>query len=94
MTTILRLALYYSAAINILAFLAYGFDKLKAKRHQRRIPENTLLLLALVGGSVGAWWGMKVWHHKTRHKKFTLGIPILFLLQTALVAYLWRKYPL
>ncbi|MDE7378918.1 MAG: DUF1294 domain-containing protein [Paraprevotella sp.] len=92
MTTIPRLVLYCPVVVNILAFLAYGLDKLKAKRHQRRIPERTLLLLALIGGSAGAWWGMKVWHHKTRHKKFTLSIPVLFLLQTALAAYLWKKY--
>ncbi len=94
MTAIPRLVLYYPVAVNILTFLIYGLDKLKAKRHQRRIPEHTLLLLAFVGGSIGAWWGMKVWHHKTLHKKFTISIPILFLLQTALVAYLWKKYPL
>lgn len=48
----------------------------------------TLLLLAVIGGSVGAWMGMKVWHHKTMHKKFKYGIPAILLIQIALMAYL------
>lgn len=61
---------YYLTAINITAFIVYGIDKLKAKKGKWRIPESTLLLLAVVGGSIGAWCGVKVWHHKTMHKKF------------------------
>ena len=52
------------------------------------IPEATLLLLAVLGGSIGAWMGMKVWHHKTMHKKFKYGIPAILLIQIALMAYL------
>lgn len=56
--------------INVITFVVYGIDKLKAKKHWWRISEATLLLLAAAGGSIGAWLGMKVWHHKTMHKKF------------------------
>ena len=78
----------YILGINVIAFLVYGIDKLKAKRGKWRIPESTLLLLAAIGGSVGAWLGMKVWHHKTMHKKFQYGVPLLLILQLALGAYL------
>jgi uncharacterized membrane protein YsdA (DUF1294 family) len=78
---------WYLLVINILAFVCYGLDKLKAKSNARRISERALLLLALVGGSVGAWLGMLVWRHKTKHAKFRFGVPILLLLQVAL--YWW-----
>ena len=79
---------YYLHAINADAYIVYGIDKYKAKAAKWRIPEATLLLLAVVGGSVGAWMGMKVWHHKTMHKKFKYGIPAILLIQIALMAYL------
>ena len=70
--------------INVLTFFVYGIDKWKAKRSQWRIPEATLLLLAVLGGSVGAILGMKVWHHKTLHKKFKYGLPLILVAQTEL----------
>ena len=79
---------YYLLAINAVAFIMYGIDKYKAKKAKWRIPEATLLLLAVLGGSIGAWMGMKVWHHKTMHKKFKYGIPAILLMQIALMAYL------
>ena len=79
---------YYLLAINAVAFIMYGIDKYKAKKAKWRIPEATLLLLAMFGGSIGAWMGMKVWHHKTMHKKFKYGIPAILLIQIALMAYL------
>ena len=79
---------YYFLAINAIAFIMYGIDKYKAKKAKWRISEATLLLLAVVGGSIGAWMGMKVWHHKTMHKKFKYGIPAILLIQIALMAYL------
>ena len=68
---------YYLLAINAVTFIVYGIDKYKAKKAKWRISEATLLLLAVLGGSVGAWMGMKVWHHKTMHKKFKYGIPAI-----------------
>lgn len=78
---------WYLLIINVLAFVCYGLDKLKAKRNAPRVSELALLLLALAGGSVGAWLGMLVWRHKTKHAKFRFGVPILLLLQAAL--YWW-----
>ena len=79
---------YYLLAINVVTFIVYGIDKYKAKKAKWRIPEATLLLLAVLGGSIGAWMGMKVWRHKTMHKKFKYGIPAILLIQIALMAYL------
>ena len=79
----------YLLAINVATLITFGIDKLKAKRAKWRIPEATLLMMAAVGGSVGAWAGIKLWHHKTRHKKFRYGIPVIFALQIALAGYLW-----
>ena len=86
---------YYLLAINVVTFIVYGIDKYKAKKAKWRISEATLLLLAVLGGSIGAWMGMKVWHHKTMHKKFKYGIPAILLIQIALMAYLhmnlWKQ---
>ena len=86
---------YYLLAINVVTFIVYGIDKYKAKKAKWRIPEATLLLLAVLGGSIGAWMGMKVWHHKTMHKKFKYGIPAILLIQIALITYLhvnlWKQ---
>ena len=60
--------LYYLIVINIVTFLVYGIDKWKAKQGSWRISEATLLILAVIGGSIGALLGMRVWHHKTMHK--------------------------
>lgn len=80
--------LYYLALINVITFLMYGIDKLKAKKGRWRIPEATLLLFAIMGGSIGTWLGIKVWHHKTMHKKFKYGIPIILALQVGIFLYL------
>ena len=77
--------LYYLIGVNVLTFLVYGIDKVMAKQGKWRISEATLLLLAIIGGSIGAWLGMKVWHHKTKHKKFKYGIPLIIFAQIALL---------
>ena len=84
----MNLILYYLLAINIASFFLYGIDKYKAKKGRWRISEATLLLMAVVGGSIGAWTGMRLWHHKTMHKKFKYGIPVIIILQVALAVYL------
>ena len=86
-----HIVIYHLLTINAVAFIVYGIDKLKARKDRWRIPEATLLLLALVGGSVGAWLGMKVWHHKTMHLKFKYGLPAILLLQLALAVYLCTR---
>ena len=79
--------LYYIVGVNILAFLVYGIDKWRAKKGKWRISEATLLLLAIIGGSIGAWLGMKVWHHKTMHKKFKYEVPAILIIQIILITY-------
>ena len=81
-------SLYYLLAVNSLTFLLYGIDKYKAKKGRWRISEATLLTMAAIGGSIGAWAGMRTWHHKTMHKTFKYGIPVIIIMQIALVVYL------
>ena len=87
----IKYCLYYLLFINIITFMMYGIDKLKAKRGKWRISEATLLMMAIVGGSIGAWAGMRIWHHKTMHKKFQYGIPAIIIMQIALVVYLYTN---
>lgn len=87
-----KIIIGYLLLINLVAFVMYGIDKYKAKKSKWRIPEATLLMLAAIGGAVGAWIGMQVWHHKTLHKKFRFGVPAILLLQLALVVYLYRGH--
>ena len=84
----MNIILYYLLAVNIATFLLYGIDKYKAKKNKCRISEATLLTMAAIGGSLGAWAGMRLWHHKTMHKKFKYGIPVIIIMQIALVTYL------
>lgn len=84
----MNIILYYLLAVNIATFLLYGIDKYKAKKSKWRISEVTLLTMAALGGSIGAWAAMRLWHHKTMHKKFKYGIPVIIIMQIALVAYL------
>ena len=87
----LQIFLIYLIAINVVTFIMYGIDKWKAKNSKWRIRETALLGLAVLGGSVGAWLGMKVWHHKTMHKKFRYGVPAIMIIQLAIVGYLIIK---
>lgn len=88
MTKILVLAL---AAVNLLAFALYGLDKWKAKRDAWRTRESTLLLVAALGGSVGALLGMELFRHKTKHVKFKVLVPVFLVLHITLAVYiLWR----
>ena len=80
--------------INLVTFFVFGFDKLKAKykeKHEtaRRVPEKTLFLLAVLGGSVGALIGMRVWRHKTLHRSFRIGIPLILAAQIVIPVGLW-----
>lgn len=77
----------YLAIINALSFLLMLIDKQKAKRRRWRIPERTLLGVCAVGGSLGGLLGMKLFHHKTLHKQFSIGIPAMLLVQVALLVY-------
>ena len=81
----IHIALIYLVIINVVTFLMFGIDKWKARNFKWRIRETALLGLAVLGGSVGAWLGMKVWHHKTQHKKFKYGIPAIIMIQLAII---------
>ena len=87
----MQIALIYFAAINVVTFVLYGIDKFKAQHARWRIPESVLIGLAVIGGSIGAWLGMMVWHHKTQHKKFKYGIPLILVAQIALLILLLHK---
>ena len=88
MLVINKIIVVYLVAINVVTFVVYGIDKRKAVHSKWRIPEATLLLLAALGGSIGAWLGMRVWHHKTLHKKFRYGVPLIIVLQLVIVLLL------
>ena len=81
----------YLAAINLATFIVSGADKRRARKGKWRVPEKTLFLLPLLGGSVGALLGMRVFHHKTRHWYFVWGIPAILLAQIALAVWLLTK---
>ena len=83
--------LYYLAAITLLLFVLMGVDKAKAKRGARRVPEATLFFLAVLGGSLGGIFGMAAFHHKTLHRSFRVGFPVILIAQLALAAYLVLK---
>ena len=83
-----QMIIIYLVVINVVTFFMYGIDKWKARKAKWRIREAALLGLAVLGGSIGAWLGMKVWHHKTLHKKFRYGVPAIIVIQLLLVGYL------
>jgi len=89
---LLHIVLIYLVIINVVTFFIYGIDKWKAKKSKWRIRETALLGLAVLGGSIGAWLGMKVWHHKTLHKKFRLGVPAIIIIQLSLIGCLLYKW--
>lgn len=80
----------YLLIINIAGFAAMGVDKQKARKQQWRIPEKRLFLCGLIGGALGVWLGMRIWHHKTKHRSFTVGIPLLFVFNLFLFSAIIR----
>lgn len=82
----------YIIAVNVVTFVVFGIDKLNAMRGKWRIAEAVLLMLAFFGGSVGAWIGIGCWHHKTLHRKFRYGVPMIILFQIIVCCYLLREY--
>ena len=78
----------YLLIINVLGFLMMGFDKWKAKRGRWRIPENTLFMFTILGGGIGTIIGIYVFRHKTKKLKFTVGMPLILILEILLFIYL------
>ncbi len=81
----------YLIFMNLLAFLLMGLDKSKARRNQWRIPEKTLFLSAILGGSIGAILGMQVFRHKTKHASFRIGMPCILIVQLGLAVYILSR---
>ena len=90
--SLVTIIVFYLVIINIITFFLYGIDKWKAQRSRWRIPESVLLGMAAIGGSVGAWLGMQVWHHKTQHVKFRYGVPIILIAQVALLVWIFSNF--
>lgn len=82
---VIKLLLSYFAAINLIGFALMGIDKHKAKKRAFRIPEATLFIVAIIGGSIGSLIGMYTFHHKTRHRSFVYGMPFILIVQIALI---------
>ena len=87
MKVITILSIYF-IIINLIGFLSMYLDKYKARKHLWRIPEATLFIIAIIGGSIGSILGMRVFHHKTRHWYFVYGMPAILIIQIALVLLL------
>ena len=80
--------LYYLIMMNVIAFFAFRHDKRAAEKHQQRIRNRTLILLAVIGGSIGALAGMRIYHHKTKQALFYIGIPIVLVVQIIVVFFI------
>lgn len=87
----MKLILLLLIAVNLVSFALYGLDKLKAKKGLWRIRESTLLLVAALGGSLGALLGMEVFRHKTKHWKFRILVPVFLMLHIALGVYMVKN---
>ncbi|MGG5460649.1 DUF1294 domain-containing protein [Clostridium sp. B9] len=84
------LIIVYLVGINLVALALMYIDKQKAKKHKWRISEDTLIGVSIIGGSIGALWGMHAFRHKTKHAKFTIGIPLILVLQAILALYILK----
>ena len=80
----------YILVMSIVAFCVCGADKFAAQRQKSRVPEKVLFLLSVLGGSVGMYLGMFTFRHKTKHWYFVVGIPVIILVQAALILYFIR----
>ncbi len=78
----------YLTAVNLTGLIVMGIDKMRAKKRVWRIPESTLFVIALIGGSLGTTIGMHLFHHKTRHWYFVFGMPAILVIQIAIVLIL------
>ena len=92
MTLFTKILLIYLLIVNIIAFLLMAIDKLKAKKDKWRIPEKTLFLFAVIGGSIGSILGMCICRHKTKHIHFMIGMPVILALQIALALFISFKF--
>lgn len=87
----MKYILIYLLIINALAFVLMCIDKQKAKKHAWRIPEAVLLSIAVLGGSIGIMAGMEIFRHKTKHRRFSIGVPIIIVVQLAIAVFLFLR---
>ncbi len=83
--------IYYLIIINISGFVLMGIDKKKAGKHKYRISEKTLFFVSLIGGSIGTWFGMYAFRHKTKHWYFVVGMPLIFIIHVVVAVMLLNK---
>ena len=88
----LKYFIIYVIVINLIAFLAMYIDKRRAQYGKWRIPEQTLFILALIGGSIGAIAGMYTFRHKTKKLRFTIVFPVILVMQIILIASIWHDF--
>lgn len=88
--TVYNILILYLTVINLIGFAVMGIDKKKAVKRLWRIPESTLFIIAIIGGSIGSIIGMRVFHHKTRHWYFVLGMPFILIVQLSLAVLIYR----
>lgn len=81
----IRITIIYLLAVNLVGFALMGIDKRKAIKHVWRVPGAALFWSAILGGSIGAWLGMYTFRHKTKHLRFVVGIPLIFVLQIGII---------
>ncbi len=84
----ISLIIIYLLAVNVVSFAVMGIDKQKARKRAWRIPESTLFVLAIIGGSIGSILGMRLFRHKTRHRSFVYGMPAILIVQIILILLL------
>ena len=88
----LKIILAYAVVINIIGFFSMFIDKRRAMQNKWRIPEKTLFLIAIIGGSIGSNAGMRLFRHKTKHWYFAYGMPAILLIQIVIISLLLGKY--
>jgi len=88
---LIKISIVYLLAINMAGLIVMAADKQRAKKGKWRIAEKTLFLVALFGGSLGAWAGMYLFHHKTRRWYFVAGMPLILVLQVTAAMLIWKK---
>lgn len=88
--SLIKVLIAYILIMNIVGLLVMAIDKHKAKIHAWRIPEKTLFLVSLLGGSIGTWSGMYLFHHKTKHWYFVVGMPLILVLHLFVVYYFFH----
>jgi len=83
----------YLLILNLIGFLLMGLDKYRARKKRWRIPEARFFLIAAIGGSLGIWMGMSVFRHKTQHRTFLYGVPVLLVLNVVAIVVIFRTWP-